>query len=118
MSDCTEEHQEIYAELVEIDKKVEWHISEVHGDLVTRDEIERADEQLREAILGPRISHGLHAGERDKKVGMEHKVNALWTQAQNGGIHAKFSKADKIALYGPTVGAIAVIVAALLGVFS
>lgn len=104
--------------LKDIDQKVEFHLSEVHGNLVTRDEIERADEQLREAILGPKRKSGLHIGQRIKEEGMEHKVNSLWAQAQNGGIHAKLTRSDKLALYGPTIGAVAVIIAALLGLFS
>jgi hypothetical protein len=108
-------------ELREIHKTLEYHTAEVHGTLVDREEIEerdhRIDEAMRAALLGPLVAEGIHAGTRVSKLGIEYKVNELWTQTQNGGVRARLSKSDKVALYGPTVTAIGVVVAAWLGVF-
>lgn len=118
MCDCGKEHETINQKLDDLHQTMEFHTAEVHGTLVSRSEIEESDEQIRTAILGPIKPYGLHAGERDKRNGIEWKVDELWKMTQNGGIHAKFSNADKVALWGPTVTAIGVVLAAFFGVFS
>ena len=117
MCDCSAEHEIIETKLDHLDSLLEYHTAEVHGTLVERQEIEETNEQFISAMLGPKRQDGLHAGTRIKEEGMEYKVNELWKMAHNGGWNARLARKDRIALYGPTVGAIAIILAAVIGVF-
>ena len=130
-ADCHEEHEQInakldtsVAKLDTLEATLEYHTAEVHGELVSRSEIEQRDREiddtLRDALLGPKIEEGLHAGQRRREEGIEYKVNQLWSQAQNGGINARLRPQDRAlivsAIATGLLGMIGVIAAAIIGV--
>ena len=124
----SEDRQKIREQIEALAKAHEHHIAETHAQVPTppekfvgyvkplldslHTEVDTNKGNVRlilDEILGP--VHPL-SGERREDLGISHKVDVIWRQSQNGGVQAKLTNPQKVAIWVAAIGGGATIIAA------
>lgn len=100
--ECRQQHQDIQAEVHQVNQSLEAHIGEMHAHLVDEKRIKEWDrrlhdeiEELAAAVLGPRRTD-LAGGGRNEDEGLVGQWKHFTT---NGGVPAKLGVKEKGAIY-------------------